>query len=140
MPNMAAVVRKMVVLRHIEKLPPEEKERARLLFQILDKIEWYTIFPFYLSILFVPVPLYFYVKEIIVFSDVGAILSVVFAYLAGILILKVLVRPLLTSKTDELRKRLSDSRNRSALETLRRLDPDMSRNIRRHIERAIPTR
>jgi len=141
------IIRKMVVLGRIEKLPEDEQERAFRLYAILDRIEWLTIAPIIIGI-YSGFLLSMITAETLFASILrmqlpsGGLIDFLYGLMTLILCsascifgLKVLYfNPRREQSVNELRKTLlSDSQFNGTLKTLKELDPDMARNIRKHI-------
>ena len=139
------VMRKIAVFHRIERLPTDEKERAHKLYAILDKIEWLTIAPFYFgmfAILALPLLTVFMDGKLL--GSEGTMLLYGFGgatlfYTIGVFALKKLVfNSRRSGVVEQLRMMLSSDHNyRSTLETLRQIDPDMARNIKKCIAQAV---
>lgn len=127
------ILRKMAVFNRIEKLSADEKKRAHKLYEVLDKIEWFTIIPFYFGMLaWLALP---FLAGRLPGSEVVFLLYALILYAIGVFVFKKLIfnhyrdRQVLKLRT----MMISDHNCRNTLETLKRLDPDMARNIKKHI-------
>lgn len=136
-----AVMRKLAVFNRIEQLPADEKERARKLYVILDRIEWLTTAPLYLgmfAILALPFLAAFMDGKLpggkgtmLLYGFGGA----AFCYVVGVFALKKLAfNPRRNGLVEQLRKMLLSNHNyRNTLETLKQFDPDLARHIKKCI-------
>lgn len=141
--SMVAVMRKSAVIRRIEDLPVEKKGRARELYVIIDKIEWLTIAPLYFGMLAVPLfpfPWMFMADNLP--GEAGMIrfygfVSAAFLYAVGVFALKMLVcNPRRNGVVEKLQTVLLSNHNyQDTLETLKQLDPDMAKNIKKCLMR-----
>jgi MFS family permease len=138
---MSFTLRKMVVLNRINELPEGEKKLAFRLYGVLDRIEWLTVAPLIFG-LFAPfitaiVAILLKVKPPESWLWMAAIY--VASYIVGVIMLKKLFfNPPRSRKAEELKNLLtSDHHFAEVLKTLKKLDPDIARNIRKFIPKTI---
>jgi uncharacterized protein YacL len=147
----ASVMRKVEVFRKIRQLPVEEQARVDRLYQILNKIEWLTIFPKGLGMLFtlaLLLSLFIVSKLLDINFPVGneivllicAVLGLVFFWATSILILKWLVfNPRRDNAMEAFRILIScNPKYKDALKTIMQLDQDMASNIAKLIAEIVP--
>lgn len=134
------IMRKLAVAGRIGQLPEKEKERACQLYKVLDRVEWLTVAPFYFGIyvLLAVVSVMLLLKIEPPGGEVANVfygLGVVLCWIISVIGLKkIYFNPHRKRVIDDLRTMLmSDHNFTNTLETLKRLDPDMARNIRKFI-------
>lgn len=144
------VMRKRLVYGRIAQLPPDERERAQKLYLILDKIEWLSFAPLYLTA-GVPILWMFIVLMIFGSSSMGfasdarnihllwVLVGGALFCAAGVLIVsKIVFKKHRDKEMDKLREMISsDYTCIDMLDTLKQLDPDMAHTIGWYIAQAI---
>lgn len=135
------MTRKIEVSRRIEQLPTDERNRARELYAVLDRIERLTMAPFQFGILAVLVPILLF--QLMTSGNTWGRLAIFFmlaplSYAALVFILRLIIFNQVREKeVNRLKEMLSsDHRYRSTLTTLEKIDPAMAGNIQKCIARA----
>ncbi len=137
--------RKNKVMLEIEGgLDQFQIKSAKKLYDILNKIEWFTTTPCYFGVLaIVAIPYLADLKNfkfLLAENRINVIYTVIFTvflYIAGTFLLKFLIfNPLRKKKIAELKEMLKKSAtHRYLLKTLENIDPDMARNIKNCLNR-----
>lgn len=137
------ILRKMMVGKKIDRLPAEERESARHLYNILDMIELCTVAPWTAGIVgtvFLSIAVFYWAISSGFFAELRYMLwsipiELIASYLLSVLLLKVIYFNRRRKKEiHELEKVLSlNHQYFRILKKLGEIDPDMIRNIKRFI-------
>lgn len=134
------VLRKIIVLNRIEELPEEQREHVYYLYAILDRIEWFKVLPYYLSLIaIIAMPLLAtYLGDIFLVNEfVSLLCGLVIAALCYTGLVYLLRKFVFTGsckkQVEKLRNTLSDQKYIAPLQIIKELDPDITRNISKYL-------